>query len=659
MKKTPTQELSDISQFYAGAMSATASSRRFLDFEPNITVRDDFQASDYYKFRPNESIDGTYKSVMKKSAKAYENVGLIKTIIDLMGDFTSQGATISHSNKAIERFYKRWWAKINGDERTERFSNIFYRLGNVPIYKYFGKITRKEQRNMSKAASRMIPLRYEFLNPINLELNSDAADIFSGEKKYSLKVTPKLKEAINKKAPVDLDNKFKRLIKDGATSIPLDPERFSIFFYKKDDWALWANPMIHAILDDVTMLEKFKLADMAALDGAISNIRLWNLGSLDHKILPTKDSINRLRDILATNVGGGTMDLVWGPELSFKESNTQVYHFLGNEKYGPVLSAIYGGIGIPQSLTGSSSAQGFTNNYLSLKTLIEKLEYGRSILLDFWNNEFQIVAREMGFDSPAELKFDHMILSDEAAEKNLWIQLCDRNIISIETLRERFGHNSEIEESRITTEEKKRKKRKIPAKSDPFHTGNAESEYVKIALQKGTVGINDVTDYKEREVPSSEDKGVTPEKVTPNSNGRPLNKKDSNVRKQRRVLPKSKTPTLAEMILWASDAQKKIASILNPVIIASYNKSNLRELTTAQEQELENIKFIALCGMEPFCEITDEKVANSLESGKKMSITSLYRNFIEKNGREPSIDEKRQIQCLVFCIENFEKNNNP
>lgn len=74
-----------------------------------------------------------------------------------------------------------------------------------------------------------------------------------------------------------------------------------------------------------------KLADMSALDGAISNIRLWKLGDLDNKILPTKTSINKLRNILASNVGGGTMDLVWGPELDFKESATEVHKFLGAE----------------------------------------------------------------------------------------------------------------------------------------------------------------------------------------------------------------------------------------------------------------------------------------------------------------------------------------
>ena len=86
-------------------------------------------------------------------------------------------------------------------------------------------------------------------------------------------------------------------------------------------------------LDDIIMLEKMRLADLSALDGAISNIRLWTLGNLDHKILPNKAAINKLRDILASNVGGGTMELVWGPELSFQESSSEVYKFRFREIY--------------------------------------------------------------------------------------------------------------------------------------------------------------------------------------------------------------------------------------------------------------------------------------------------------------------------------------
>ena len=639
---------------YNGRMTASASSRRYLDLESNISVRDSYTRDDYYGFRPDEAVSGNdqEKKVIRDCAKAYKNVGLIKQVIDLMGDFASQGVRISHPNKSIERFYRRWWQKVNGTERSERFLNHLYRLGNVLVYKSNGKITKKDQANMSKASEkRVIPFKYTLLNPIIVEIESDTADIFSDEKRYKLRLSAKSKETLSKKKN---KTQTEKTVKDNF--LPLDPERLSVFHYKKDDWENWASPMIHAILDDITMLEKMKLADMSALDGAISNIRLWRIGSLEHKIMPTRAGIDRLRDILATNVGGGTMDLVWGPELDFKESATQVYRFLGNEKYGPVLNSIYGGLGVPQTLTGTSGTNGgFTNNFLSLKTLIEKLEYGRNMLISFWRKEFEDIAKAMSFPSPAELRFDHMILSDEAAEKNLWMQLSDRQIISLETVRERFGESNVIEESRIRQEVKDRKKGKIPPKSDPFHNGNTESDYVKVALQKDTLSIEDVTEFKARTPPVApagpSGKPVQNKKIV-KDNGRPILKKDTAPRKQKRVLPRSKAD-MSNVILWSTEAQKRISSILNPVLLEQYGCASLRELTTAQQKELEEIKFVALCGMSTFSEINDDTISRALDKAEKIDILPFYRAFLEKNGREPVMDELRQIYSLAYSYRNF------
>jgi len=642
---------------YTGLMTTSASNRRYLSIEPNISVRDEYSREDYYGFRPSESPEGDTKAIMRKCAKAYDNVGLIKQVIDLMGDFASQGIRISHTNKSIERFYRRWWQKVNGAERSERFLNYLYRLGNVIVYRANGKISKKDQKDMSKAERRVIPFRYDFLNPLTVEVDGNYSDIFGGNKTYKIRISSKTKNAIaaKKNDPSflqELSPPVRKMILDGAEFFPLESDRLSVYHYKKDDWSVWANPMIHAILDDITMMEKMKLADMSALDGAISNIRLWRLGSLEHKIAPTRAAVDKLRDVLASNVGGGTMDLVWGPELDFKESTSQIYHFLGNEKYGPVLNAVYGGLGVPQTMTGTSSGGGFTNNYLSLKTLIEKLEYGRGLLENFWRLEFEDLAEAMGFPSPAELRFDNMILSDEAAEKNLWIQLSDRYIISAETLRERFGESHDIEESRIAKEEKDRKKRKLPPKSDPFHNGNIESEVVKLAIQKDTLSVEDVTDYKARKPPVQPGGAAPQSKKQPGQNGRPLFKGDQGPRKTRRVLPKSKAD-LASTILWTTEAQKKISAVLNPIMLVQYECNSLRELTTAQQAELEEIKFITLCGLEAFSPLDPEKIAEAMDRKNKVDTLPFYRKFLKTNSREPSVDEVRQMNCLAYACQEF------
>ena len=658
---------------YDGIMSSTASRRSYLDIEPNISVRTDFMKDDYYRFRPFEEPGSNLKQSMSMCMKAYERVGIVKNVIDLMGDFASQGITLNHSNKQIEQFYRKWWNKIGGTERSERFLNMLYRCGNVIIHKRYGKITKKQEKEMSKAVEeliefkpqnitkKLIPLRYDFLNPLHIEVEGGYAGAFSGDKTYRMKITNSVRKSFEKNGKYTdrLPTPIKNALKDQKNYITLDNNTLEVFYYKKDDWELWANPMVNAIIDDIMMLEKMKLADMSALDGAISNIRLWRLGNLEHKILPNKGAIDKLRNILASNVGGGTMDLVWGPEIDFKESNTQVYKFLGAEKYQPVLNSIYAGLGIPPTLTGlAGQSGGFTNNFISLKTLIERLEYGRDLLQRFWEKEIEYLQKAMGFSAPATLHFAHMILSDEAAEKNLLIQLADRDIISVETLRGRFGELHDIEDSRIKTEGRKRSKRQMPPKADPFHNGNLDSEYRKIALQKGEIGIDDVTTLKPKE-PEAIENNTPPqqqdEKKVSKENGRPPFQQDTQPRKQKRVLPKTK-PT-ASIMVWSNEAQKAISNIINPAMLNHYGKKSLRELTKAELAELEDIKFKVLCNLKPFETINEEKIAMILEnnprltSKQKRNKAQLKSEFVENNGKSPSIDELRQINNLVYSFD--------
>ncbi len=162
-----------------------------------------------------------------------------------------------------------------------------------------------------------------------------------------------------------------------------------------------------------------------------------------------------------------------------------MYKFLGAEKYQPVLTSIYAGLGIPPTLTGAASGGGYSNNYVSLKTLVERLEYGREKLKDFWMNEIKLVQKAMGFRFPAEIHFDSIILSDEAAQKQLLVQLADRDIISHETLLERFRELPTIEKIRVRREERTRTNDPgAPKKAGPFHNPQHKQDMAKLAMTK-------------------------------------------------------------------------------------------------------------------------------------------------------------------------------
>ena len=722
VKRQALADTSDNIDAYDGIQKAVAYNRRsFLDIEPNRSVRTGFSREDYNRFRSAEAVPKQQKEAIKMCMAAYDRVGIIRNVIDLMADFAGQGITIVHPNKRIEKFFRAWFQKVNGRERTERFLNTLYRCGNVVVKRRTAKInkrTEKQLRSMGetdmdiidlKVPKREIPWKFDFLNPMSIEVVGNELATFVGQPQYALKVSKLVRNLANrglsggsphhKNLTAMLPPDILEAVKNGETFIPLDPEKVSVYYYKKDDWLVWSNPMIYAILDDIIMLEKMKLADISALDGAISNIRLWSLGDLDNKILPTKAAINKLRNILASNVGGGTMDLVWGPELKFTESSTQVFRFLGKEKYEPVLTNIYAGLGIPPTLTGmANTGGGFTNNFISLKTLVERLEYGRQVLVNWWNQELEIVQKAMGFRLPAKIHFDQMVLSDEASEKNLLIQLADRNVISSETLVERFGEIPEIEKIRIRREVKDRKNESMPQKASPYHNPQHRNDLEKIALTKDMIAPEDVgivpcddtgdhplTNPKDRrsdekieekkdEIKDKQDerdqkkfdkqqeKKIEQEKeFDPKGrpeDGRPKNSKDKQKRKQRDVKPRE-TVNSSEFVvtsLWAHEAQSKISDIINPAILAHYEKASLRSLTKSEVEQLEHLKLCILCGMQPFIEVTPEIVSDllsrpiSVDASTSKLLAGLKEDFLNKNGRQPNIDEVRRINVSCYAL---------
>jgi hypothetical protein len=128
------------------ATAAGAGRRYTLDFS-NIAgpagSRPGLTKSDYYNFRPEEATPLFIKGILSIADDIYQRVGLVKNVIDLMGDFASQGIRLVHRNKRIERFYRRWFKKINGKDRSERFLNNLYKSGNIVIDRRTAKISVK------------------------------------------------------------------------------------------------------------------------------------------------------------------------------------------------------------------------------------------------------------------------------------------------------------------------------------------------------------------------------------------------------------------------------------------------------------------------------------------------------------------------------------
>ncbi len=691
-KKEALRTASESLTEFIGVNHASGARRYSLDFsnlDSNTSGRPGLTRSDYDFFRPDETVPTRVKSIIRKADDIYQKVGLVKNVIDLMADFAVQGIRPVHRNKRIERFFKQWFKKINGKDRSERFLNNLYKVGNVVINRQTAKVNVKVTDTLYKSLGgpdqyindiddikvekREIPWKYTFIDPVYVEVAAGPLASFTSEKRYELVLPASLRKIIN--APKTeaeksvISNLPPAIIEAAKTrkAYPLDPNKTIVNHYKKDDWQSWAFPMIYAIMDDIIVLEKLKLADMAALDGAISNIRIFKLGSLEHKIAPTKAATAKLAQILGNNVGGGTMDLVWGPDIELLESNTNVHNFLGEGKYTPHLNSVYAGLGIPPTLTGTYGAAGTTNNFISLKTLTQRLQYGRDVITEFWEKEMAIVQKAMGFKYPAKIEFDRMDLSNEEAEKSLLIQLADRNLVSDELLQKRFGFDPDMEKVRLNREQRERQSNRMVKKSGPWHDPQIENALKKIALQSGAatpsqVGLSlDKKKNGEKTVLELRQSMMTKPptglaKDSPESlpgqpeQGRPKNSKDTQQRKEKTFKPR----TGASLAIWATNAQEKIAEIINPIMLEFYDKKNVRSLSNEQTLELEQIKTKVLFDLKPFSQIDHESIKHSLHNSNNNKEYANYQIYIKQISndlnRSLTIDEQKQAKASFYSM---------
>lgn len=673
---------------YGGVFSGA--SRESFDAGNNNTVRSGYWSDNYDYFRRHEEIPKSIKGRIDLCMKIYEHVFVVRNLIDTMEDFTVQGIRITHPNKSVQQFFESWARRSNFYEVSARIVNLLYRAANVPIKITTGKIppakikewrkgnAKKSDFNTVEYENREIPIHYELLNPMQVEVVGEFSSI-TGKKKYGQRLKEDtVSNLVRNKHSQELatfSDSFFSAIQRNKGIVPLNEDKFEILFYKKDDWNDFALPFSSSVLSNLSLLEKMHLADKSALDGAINQVRLWTLGNFEHRVPPSPEAIRRLRNLLA-NVGNGNIDIIWGPELSFNETSTQVHQFLGSEKYKQVMIEIYNGLGIPPSLTGSTTGNsgGFTNTSISMKTLIERLEYGRRILVSFWTEQFRRICAAMGNNSGIwsvvpKVTFDYKVLSDERAEIELLLKLYDRHLVSDETVQELSRRDPEIELARLQKENKERLENKRPEKATPFHDPRWEDKFRQIFAQQGLLtpselGLelferkNGEETFVDINFKQQKDLEKFKEKKSQNDGGRPDGAKDSKKRKQKEVKTKEGTvATFANIFIWANQAQEDINKLVTPLVLQASGKKNIRSLSKHEYDQYESMKFTVLSKMDPFLAISEENVYpylkesnSSIDSDVLALATMLLLRFNDLNKREPNIEEKRQIQSTAYAI---------
>lgn len=609
---------------FAKAMSGF---RSYQNVDPPISSNPEFNFEQYGFFRPNEVLPTTQRGIMVKVEKIYKECNIVRNIIDLMDDFTSKGVKISHPYKSRDKVYKEWREKINKNgDVFSKIANAFYKTGNVFIQRTMGTIIIKRNGEEIK---KTIPVKYTLINPAIVNADDPELNAFIGEHKYYIDLAHAPKDVLTK---LGLGSGVKHY---------LTPKNYAFLFYKKNDWDSFATPITYGMIKDATMLDKLDLADRTALDSAINHIRIYRLGSLEHKILPEAGAFDQLDKMLQANKGSGCTNILWGPDIELVESASTFYQFLGWDKYEPAMEKLYQGAGIRTSKGNSSG----TSSFLSLNVILERMAYGRDALDAFIKGELDFIREALGDTIPAEVEYQIPNLTDENAYRALLIQLADRNLASDEIIQESFNHNPTMEAVRIKRNESDRDASKRPRKVGPYSDKDFEKSLVKIAM---TSKLLDMDSLSEQYPGLSEFDFLDPEMNQESGQpqqGRPMNSKDSEKRQRRSFKPVKSTA----VEIWAAGVYDLITNAIKPGILQTFQKANLRALTAAEFKEYEDLKTGILFNMEYGSNDIAEAISKPIDIHKINHYKKWVSKISEDLKRELTTNEKIRVQAVVYA----------
>lgn len=462
--------------------------------------------------------------------EAYDHSGIIGNAIDILIDFALEGISIIHESPSINRFYNNWAIKVNLFNLVEEILKAYYRDGNVAILKLRGKIPTRTFRNLKKVISsdffiddnissvKIIPYAYQVLDILRVTKSSN--DVF-GESDILYKMpnedlniikNPKNDRQRNfvekYKSSIGEEN-FKRLVKNGELAIPSN--RVSFLYYKKDSYKKLANPMFWRIIPDLKYKKALRDMDISAVESVKNAITIFKLGDTPGGFPPSPDMFTKLSNIL--NAPTKTHNMIWSDLIGMESNYPPVDKILGKEKYEQVDGDIRAGIGISEIILNGQGTN-FSNSFISVKTLLERLESGRKIIFMWLDKELRDIAKSMKFKKPPVLKFGRMSLSDEKTQKMLLLELVDRNMVSYQTCVERFGESFEIEIQRLKEEDKIRRKNEIKSPYAIAKTGKFGP-----MMQNGPVSLELIAAM--RNVPNKNSQSPSEQEANGDFGGRP------------------------------------------------------------------------------------------------------------------------------------------
>jgi hypothetical protein len=454
-----------------------------------------------------------YWNMIKECIEVYWTTPTIRNIIDLMTDFASEGLKIEHRVDGQQRFYEEWARRSGFRALIPKIFHTLLLTGNCVVMRQEGKISPSTRTEMAKAAldkpkatKRTMPIGYTVLNPTRISF--EKSELFN-QRYVKFHLTDD-DRAILKKPRSDHQREIKAgLPADFVQSalergyVILDPDKITVLHYKKLPWANWAVPLIFSAIDDINFKKMLRKMDESSAADVIKAVIIFKLGKMEDGLPPDRKRFAKLASLLKKT--SQAKNIIWDNLISVEDSFPPIEKILGKEKYEVVERDILSNFGVSQVLV-SGEAGNYSSGFLSVRTLMEKLETLREdVLNEFVCPELDLLRRSVGFSKKPAVRFSSMSLRDEAAEKKLILEMVDRHLLDPRSAQEVMGFNPEIVAVRMEKARKDKRFKQLSPLDPPPPPKPGAGSPAKPKGQPGRPGGKKAPQTKKR---STKPKGV-------------------------------------------------------------------------------------------------------------------------------------------------------
>lgn len=397
-----------------------------------------------------------------------ENEPKVAAALSLYSSFPINGFELQCHVSKIKSYFDNLNKKLKLDHWCKMISREYYMIGDVFPFVEIDCESCKGT-NLDKHGKLCVHKGGSFRRIV--VLNPDWIDVqanqFAEEPVITLIPDDDLKRVVWHKRPKALFDRLpphiRQLILAGKP-IPLDNNNVSHIKHDPYPYGVYGTSLMRRLFKVLTYKDKLMTAQWITAERLILPIRVVKVGDAERPAGPS--DIADVQQQLAQTASDPNLTLVTHHAFDYEWYGASGKVLTLSNEFDLINKEILQGLMINEALL-SGEAAGYQSSAIGAETMIQRMESWR-LELSRWIEEriYKPIAQMKGFIDEAAskeigepvwiyptLKWNDLNLRDDSQQKQLWMQLHDKQILSSETLCEKFDlhYDQEVERIRLET----------------------------------------------------------------------------------------------------------------------------------------------------------------------------------------------------------------